>query len=200
MQQVVAILDFKEIPEAHTASGEQDTFELLAEEVLRLQGFEILRGPSRGADGGKDLIVREVRRGALHSTTINYLVSSKHKAHSGKSVGTDDEVNIDDRVKANGCQGFIGFYSTIASTSLETKVKALGFESHFFSYKSIEKTLLESEGALRIARRYFPASVAKYNQNHPVKTDLFSQDHVLACEICGLDLLAKPFSSSFTAE
>ena len=56
------ILDFSEIPEAHIGTGKQDTFELLAREFLEYIGFTTVQGPDRGADGGKDLIVRELRK------------------------------------------------------------------------------------------------------------------------------------------
>src|SRR4051794_4337700 len=103
-------LDFKEIPEAHIASGRQDQFEQLAADTLIAMGYEIVVGPGRGADQGKDLIVSEKRRGIGRETEIRWLVSCKHKAHSGKSIGLDDEPSPVERVKMHGCQGFLGFY------------------------------------------------------------------------------------------
>jgi hypothetical protein len=55
----MAILDYREIPEAGKASGQQDTFELFARDLLELLNFKVLQGPGRGADGGKDLVVEE---------------------------------------------------------------------------------------------------------------------------------------------
>ena len=50
-------IDFREIPEAHVASGNQDSFELFARDFLtEILNFKILSEPSRGADGGKDIL------------------------------------------------------------------------------------------------------------------------------------------------
>jgi hypothetical protein len=57
------ILDFKEIPAPQLASDNQDAFELFSREVLAFVGYEIVEGPSRGPDAGKDLIVSESRKG-----------------------------------------------------------------------------------------------------------------------------------------
>ena len=87
------ILDFKEIPEAHIANGKQDTFEMFARDFFETFGFIIEEGPDRGADGGRDLIIKEKRLGILGETEIKWLVSCKHKAHSGNSVLSTDEQN-----------------------------------------------------------------------------------------------------------
>ena len=108
------ILNFKEIPEAHIASGEQEAFEFFARDFFEYLGYQILSEPNRGADGEKDLVVREMRIGGGGETSIKWLVSWKHKAHSGSSVSpTKDESNIRDRVEIAQCTGFIGFYSTL---------------------------------------------------------------------------------------
>lgn len=75
----MAVLDFKEIPEAHVANGLQDTFELFAREFLEFMGFKIISIPDRGADGGVDLIVEEHRHGIGGVTIVRWLVSCKHK-------------------------------------------------------------------------------------------------------------------------
>src|SRR3954470_4102261 len=97
----MAGLDFKDIPQANVAIGEQDTFELFAREFLELRGYQVLSGPDRGIDRGRDLIVRETRVGVGGETHVLWLVSCKHKAHSGQSVGLPDEHDIVDRVKSH---------------------------------------------------------------------------------------------------
>src|SRR3972149_1526333 len=104
------IIDFCEIPLGNKSTGMQDTFELFARDFLEYMGYIIVQGPDRGADGGKDIIVKEIRKGIGGESEIKWLVSCKHKAHSGRSVGTADEIDIPGRVASNGCQGFIGFY------------------------------------------------------------------------------------------
>ena len=119
------VLDFKEIP-TPTGGATRDQFELFAREFLEFAGFKVIVGPDRGPDGGRDLVVQEARTGVAGETLINWLVSCKHKAHSGTSVTPDDEPDIHDRVRTHGCQGFIGFYSTIPSSGLGTKLNAPG--------------------------------------------------------------------------
>src|SRR5687767_7298245 len=99
----MTLIDFREIPEAHLSSGKQDSFELFAADFLSLMGYEIVDRPGRGADLGRDLIVEERRKGISGETVVRWLVSCKHKAHSGKSVGLDDEVNIVERVEGHTC-------------------------------------------------------------------------------------------------
>ena len=108
---VMGLLDFKEIPEAGKSSGQQDTFELFARELLSAMGFKIIQGPARGPDGGKDLIIEESRSGVIGTTQVKWLVSCKHFAHSGRSVRPEDEKNVLERVNAANCNGFLGFYS-----------------------------------------------------------------------------------------
>ena len=57
------MIDFKEIARANTGNGNQDSFELFARDFLNTLGYIIISEPSRGADGGKDLIVKEIRKG-----------------------------------------------------------------------------------------------------------------------------------------
>lgn len=140
-------LDFKEIAQANKATGDQDSFELLAGEFLELGGYKILSGPDRGNDLGRDLIALETRPGVGRETHVKWLVSCKHKAHSGKSVGLGDEQDIVDRVRAHNCVGFIGFYSTLPSSSLTQKLTSIksnnsSFDFQFFDREYIERYLL----------------------------------------------------------
>jgi hypothetical protein len=156
-------LDFKEIPQANLANGEQDTFELFAREFLELFGFRALSGPDRGADLGRDLLVQETRVGVAGETIINWLVSCKHNAHSGQSVGLGEESDILDRVRVHNCHGFIGCYSTIPSSSLTQKLEQLKtntpmFDFQIFDREKIESIILRTGPGQGIAQRYFPNS------------------------------------------
>ena len=146
-------LDFTEIAPAHQG-GNRDQFELFARDVLETIGFQILRGPDRGPDAGRDLIVRDVRSGASGSTTVDFLVSCKHKAHSGTAVGEADDQNLRDRIGTHGCHGLIAFYSTVPSSTLATHLTELG-KSHevmVFDPESVESRLLSTPKG-RAARR-----------------------------------------------
>jgi len=155
------ILDFSEIPPAKPGSAGSDTFEQFAEELLKLMGYEVIRGPSRGPDGGKDLIVEEVRKGISRSTRVRWLVSCKHFIHGGKAVGVNDESDISDRVNQHKCAGFLGVYSTLPSTSLDERLQQQPFEYQLLSPEQIEKYLLDNPQGIKLAERFFPESEGK---------------------------------------
>ncbi len=184
-------IDFKEIPEAHLTNGMQDTFELFARDFLKYLGYEIVEDPSRGADGGKDLIVIERRKGIGGETTVKWLVSCKHKAHSGSSVNPDVEKNIRDRIESNHCNGFIGFYSTLASSGLNNMIQGLSskHEVQVFDREKIESELLKQSDGLHLAKRFFPKSIEKWITQNPKPAEIFDPPPTLCCDHCGKDLL-----------
>lgn len=185
------VLDFKEIPQANTGSGQQDTFELFTRDFLQILGYEIIQQPDRGADGKKDLIVQESRPGLSGITRIKWLVSCKHYAHSGKSISDTDEPNILDRISVHHCDGFIGFYSTLPATSLGKNFEGLKTRTEIQSFdrEQIEKILLETPQGLKLASRYFPISYGKYLIENPNPAKIFSDELSICCEYCGKNLL-----------
>ena len=187
------LLDFKEIAQANLANGLQDTFELFARDFFMMLGFQIKEGPDRGQDGGRDLIISEKREGILGDTEIDWLVSCKHKAHSGKAVLDNDEIDIKGRVEVHGTKGFIGFYSTIISSPLTRKLDGLKrhFDVKVFDRELIEKILLENPKGKIIAKRYFPISFSKWEEDHPKPANIFSEYIPLSCHYCGKDLLPQ---------
>lgn len=188
----MAAIDFKEIPEAHLGGGLQDTFELFARDFLALLGYEVLEHPSRGADGGKDVVVLERRSGIGGETLVRWLVSCKHKAHSGASVNPQDESNIRDRVEANACGGFIGFYSTLPSSGLSDAISGLTskVETQTFDRELIEAYLLKTPEGIQLAKRYFPRSVSVWVGENPGPAKIFATHPTLNCKNCGKDLLS----------
>src|SRR4029077_12579754 len=141
---LMPILDFEEIPLAHVFDGYSDAFELFAREVLALIGYEIVESPSRGPDGGKDLIVSESRKGVGGKTEIKWLVSCKHTAATKKAIGVSNEPSILERVKSNNCHGFMGFYSTLPSSALASRLHNLNkeIEIQWFDREKIESQLI----------------------------------------------------------
>lgn len=190
------VIDFCEIPGAHLSGGQQDSFEQFAAEFLQLLGFVVIEWPSRGADGGKDFVVEEVRKGIVGENRIRHLVSCKHKAFSGKSVSPGDESNISDRVRANNCSAFIGIYSTIPSTGLVNILKNLRIEARWFDGKRVERDLLVPKG-MQLARRYFPRSTTLWVNENPVPLPVFGELKTLRCEICDKNLLDRITFDSF---
>lgn len=94
-----------------------EEWEFFAVDFLACLGFYTLTYPSRGTDGGKDALVEKDNK--------KWLVSCKHYHTSTSSVGLSDEPSILDRVSQHGADGFIGFYSTVVSSGLQTRLEEL---------------------------------------------------------------------------
>jgi hypothetical protein len=192
------VLDFKDIPEANKNTGKQDEWELFCRDALGCFGFQIIEPPSRGADGGKDMIVAEVRKGIVGESIIRTLVSCKHKAHSGDSVGVDEEINIADRMKQHKCDSFLGFYSTLPSSGLAQRIRSIdtGAGANWLDHEAIEHRLLRSLEGVKIAARYFP-SFSLWNKENPGRSDVFDNPLCLKCEMCQRDLLETPLAGDY---
>jgi hypothetical protein len=184
------VLDFKEIP-IPTVGATRDQFELFAREFPEFIGFKVIVGPDRGPDGGRDLVVQDARTGVAGETLVKSLVGCKHKAHSGASVTSEDEPDIHDRVRTHDCQGFLGFYSTIPSSGLATKLNAptLPLEVQVYDPERIERHLLTSSSGLPLAKRFFPKSLARWQKEHPTPAKIFREEPALLCWYCKKNLL-----------
>ncbi|NFP49669.1 hypothetical protein [Clostridium argentinense] len=185
------IIDFKEIPEAHITNGKQDSFELFCQEFVKYQGLDIISVPDRGVDGGKDLICLEKRKGGFGITEIKWLVSCKHKAHSGSSVTPSDEENICDRIIQHKADGFIGFYSTVVSSGLNTRLNSYKdkIEVKIFNSEDIEEQLLSTPKGKALFQRFFKNSYEKWNKNSVMPALLYNKYEPLLCSHCGKDIL-----------
>lgn len=181
------ILDFKEIPEANGGSGLQDTFELFARDFLAYLGYRIIEDPNRGPDGKKDLIVEEVLSGIASEQKIRWLVSCKHYAHKGNAVSDKDEPYLHERLNVHHCDGFIGFYSTIASSGFGLLLSGLN-RAVVFDHEKIESYLLRDIYGMRIAARYFPQSFKNYQLENPLPAKLYAEFEPLLCDCCGKNL------------
>jgi hypothetical protein len=181
----MSILSFKKIPMVHKGGGEQDKFELFARDFFHCLGYEIDSTPGRGADGGKDLILTEIRKGIANNTKVRWLVSCKHKAHSGASVGKTDEPEILDSLRVHKCKGFIGFYSTLPSSGLVTKVEGMEeIEHQFFDSSKIEQFILTKPDCLELAKRYFPISFKSWADENPSPAQIFTDHEPFKCHHC----------------
>lgn len=184
------MVDFKEIP-----SGE--IWELFARDFLTQLGFFIESSPDRGADAGKDMIISEELTGALGRYRLRWLVSCKHNAISGKSVNEDDEKNILERVESFDAQGFIGFYSTIPSSALNSRLKQLRDggkikDYRIFDHKLIENYLIQI-GFSILLMRYLPQSYRVIKPLHLVNPEYVP----LKCRRCGKDLLETLYQEQY---
>ncbi|MGH1399396.1 MAG: restriction endonuclease [Alphaproteobacteria bacterium] len=183
------MIDFTEIDDG-------DDWELFARDFFSALGFVIELDPSRGADGGKDFIISEQVSGKLRTHKFRWLVSCKHNATSGKSVGPKEEPDIRERLEQHGCEGFIGFYSTLSSTGLSDRLDALKQSAHIEDFaiydgKKITGYFYDT-GFSRLASRYFPKS---YENMRPIQ-QIVDKHVSLECEICGCDwvkeIMLKP--------
>lgn len=194
----MTILNFKEIPEAHGngENGLRDTFELFAEVFFSKLGFKIIEGPSRGADNGKDLIIEESIQGKfdISESKIRWLVSCKHKAHSGNSVRPEEDSNLLERISLHKCSGFIGFYSTLASSGLDALISGLqntgSLKTKIFNAENIETVLLQSQSGIELIERFFPQSFTQWRAENPEKAKIFKEgEFELNCMVCEENLI-----------
>ena len=176
------MIDFKEISDG-------ETWELFARDFLTELGFFIESSPDRGSDAGKDMLVTENLAGKLGRYRFKWLVSCKHNAVSGKAVNEDDEKNILERLESFAADGFIGFYSTVPSSALNSRLAQFRGggkikDYRIFDHKSIESHLIQV-GYSVLLMRYFPQSYKIIRPLHLITHDYMPVE----CHICKKDLL-----------
>ncbi len=158
-----------------------EQWEFFAQDFFGWLGYRHISGVSRGADGGKDLIV-------VDQNNKRCLVSCKHYLNSGQAVGLSHEDQFVERLAHHNCQIFIGFYSTSISTSLQSRFEQI--ESNLnFSYKFIvyDYSVICSyvgQMPLYILQKYGPPTLVGFVQH--VSADAY---HPLPCMECGVDIL-----------
>lgn len=186
------MIDFKEIP------YDTDDWELFARDFLSEIGFTIESPPDRGPDQGKDMLVLETVTGKLHYYTFRWLVSCKHFAKSGNAVNElKDEPNILERMRTFHAEGFLGFYSTIASSGLNGRLRELRNsgdikEYQIFDHRRIEDYLMRL-GFSHIFTRYFPESVKHVRPLHKVLDEYIP----IVCDVCGKDMLEALYRENY---
>lgn len=182
------IVDFTELP----ADGE--LWEMFARDFLLKLGFFIENQPNRGPDGGKDLLVTEQLSGFLNKYRWRWLVSCKHYANSNKSVSEVDEINIQERVDNFNADGFLGFYSTIPSSGLNSRLEGLKANGRIQDFRVFDSRLIENYmiriGFSDILMRYFPLS---YKNLKPVHA-LFGEFIPLTCPVCGKEIIESLYN------
>lgn len=188
------MVNFKEIDK------DGEIWELFARDFLTELGFYVESTVDRGPDGKKDLIISENLKGNLSKYKFKWLVSCKHFANrnSTNAVKEEDEPNILERIKSFKCDGFIGFYSTVPSSGLNTRLNQLKEnldikDYRIFDYKLIENYLI-TVGYSELLMRYFPKS---YKEIKPLHL-LYDQYLEIECKCCHTDLLKKIYEDTFT--
>lgn len=185
------MIDFTEIP------YDRDDWELFSRDFLQAIGLHIETPPDRGSDHGRDLLVTETLSGEIGNMRLRWLVSCKHFAHSRRSVTENDEQNLLERVRGFKADGFIGVYSTLASSGLNHRLEQLRANQDIKDYKIIDYREVENRlvtaGYSSLLMRYFPES---YKRIKPIHL-LCSEYIPLKCSYCEKDLLQELFTKKY---
>ena len=139
-----------------------DEFEAFARDVLTAHQLQPIPDATREDDGCKDMVCVKQGSDAVETSLQRWLVSCKNFAVQETSVGVNHEVAILDRMNALQCDGFIGFYATVATSYLVTRLKTLksrsqkGFDFKIYDYSEIEKLLdsLDVQQSSPLIERY----------------------------------------------
>jgi len=152
------MIDFTELPKDGVK------FEQLIRELLVLEGFET-HWTGVGQDGGRDLIVIEKLNGELSEYIRTWLISCKHFANSGKSIGREQAGNILEDCKAIGAEGYILICSTQPTSSLVDRLKQIeqnqNIITRFWDSIEIENRLLKPN-TFKLIHTFFPKSAQNY--------------------------------------
>jgi hypothetical protein len=128
------MLNFKELP------SDGIKFEQLIRELFIRSEFEV-HWTGVGPDGGRDLVVTEKVTGPLAPFERKWLISCKHFAHSGKSVGLEDVRDITDACRAVNATGFLLVCSTQPSSSVVRRLHEIN-AGGIRAVNSIQKPVL----------------------------------------------------------
>lgn len=175
----------------YTEVKDGDMWELFCRDYLVAQNLVVEVPPGRGPDAGRDILVKEQLKGKLATRPFTWLVSCKHFATSSRSVGTEDETNITDRLVQHKADGFIGFYSTMASAALITRLKELREQGKIEAFEIYDGARIETGfhdvGLSGVLLQHLPTNHTALRPIHP----LLDEYVPLECEICGKDLLKE---------
>ena len=154
----MTMIDFSELPKDGVK------FEQLIRELLVLEGFEV-HWTGVGQDGGRDLVVIEKLKGRLSERDRKWLISCKHNANSGKSLGRDDAGNISEDCKAIGAEGYILVCSTQPTSSLVKRLEEIQQNQNILTkfWDSIEiENRLSKPNTFKLIHTFFPKSAKNY--------------------------------------
>jgi Restriction endonuclease len=150
----VPVIDFTELP------SDGVKFEQLVRELLVRSGFEV-HWTGVGPDGGRDLVLVEKSDGTLAPFQRKWLVSCKHYANSGQSVGLDDVSDINDACDAVGASGFLLACSTQPSSTVVRRFEEIEARAkiivRYWDSVEIEKRL-NAPQTFPLIHLFFPES------------------------------------------
>jgi hypothetical protein len=148
------MIDFKELP------SDGVKFEQLIREMLIRLKLEV-HWTGVGPDAGRDLIAIEKTLGELAPLQRKWVVSCKHYATSGRSVGLDDIGGVTDACAAVDVAGFLLATSTQPSAAVVRRLEELGsggrLTIRYWDGIEIEKRLNSVE-TFPLIHLFFPES------------------------------------------
>lgn len=119
-------------------------------------------------------------------------------------MGLDDEPSIADRLRQHRADGFLGFYSTMASSALVERLRASAeprpgeapFIQRFEIFDAAGITArFHAVGLAGVALQHLPRAYAALRPVHA----LGAEYEPLPCEVCGRDVLLGSVSRPFSA-
>ncbi|MCL7944787.1 restriction endonuclease [Marinobacter sp. ATCH36] len=152
------MIDFSELPSNGTK------FEQLVRELFIRSGFEV-HWTGVGPDAGRDLVVTEKAEGHLAPFNRKWLVSCKHYANSGKSVGLQDVADVTDACAAVDAQGFLLACSTQPSSTVVRRLEEINGNGRvltkYLDGVEIEKRL-NTPSTFPLISLFFPKSAENF--------------------------------------
>lgn len=147
------MIDYTEIPD------DGILFEQLVRELLLREGDLDVHWTGVGPDGNRDLIVNERAIGKLGDFKRRWLVSCKHYATSGRSVGVKDITGIIDVCHAVNATGFLLVCSTQPTAALVKRLEEIASNNQiitkFWDGIELEKRL-KTPATLGLIHQFFP--------------------------------------------
>lgn len=182
---MTAPLDFTKI-----SDGEE--FEDLCEDLLKAMGFNIFQPErsGRGPDGGRDIIVTELRYSEILDSykQIRWLVQCKNNSKANTSVKPSEVMGIMDKLSRHKCDGYLLITSTIPSTDLEQDIRGIDsdksnhYEATFWAKNRLTDEILKNRV---IYEKYFGApgknnfKTVSWKERNPF-IELYSYDESLS--------------------
>lgn len=120
-----------------------------------------------------------------------WVVSCKHYAHSGNSIGDKDEIDVMGRVRKFKASGFMAFYSTLPSSGLAQTFNAHKDQApiEVWDNEKIENLLITDPRLQIIFERFFPKSYKAWRSETKQPVQVFGSYSPFECVVCGEDLL-----------
>ena len=153
------MIDFKELPDDGVL------FEQFVREMYIREGYEV-HWTGVGSDGGRDLVLTEKLVGPLSTRERKWLVSCKHRAHSGLSVGVKEVGDFSADCNAIDAEGFILVCSTQPTSGTIKRLEETGSSKHILTkYEdaiSLEKRLMHPN-TFNLINQFFPKSAKSFD-------------------------------------